>query len=1054
MIDAPRLLKELQGLLRHMEDDLRERVGSVPELDAKLRAEHQASMEGGRTGQAYEQWREGALTQAAVAWILGCVFVRFLEDNSLVETPRLSGPGERRQRALDQHELYFKDPNRRTYSDRDYLLYVFEETQKLPAAREVFDEKHNPLWSIGLSGDGATQLLEFWQRIDPDTGSVGFDFTDPEWNTRVLGDLYQDLSESARKKYALLQTPEFVEEFILDRTLTPAIDEFGFQEVRLIDPTCGSGHFLLGAFHRLFDLWVQEEPGTNPRELAQRALSQVYGVDLNPFAVAIARFRLLVAALKVCDVGRLADAPRFELNLAVGDSLLHGRRFRKVEPGTQQTLDPQEDPLRHVFETEDAHALRRILGQQYHAVVGNPPYITVKDKVLNRAYRDLYGACHRKFALVVPFMERFFNLSLIPSASTAAGCVGLIVANSFMKREFGKKLIEQVLSHLDLTHLVDTSGAYIPGHGTPTVIVFGRHRPPVGGTIRAVRGIKGEPATPDDPAEGRVWNAILEQIDWVGSESEWVSVSDVERGEYAHHPWSLGGGGASELKGAIEATASGVLGERIESIGFGAILGEDNAFCRRPSGHEILSLPPDRRRRLVEGELVRDWGLESRVDVIFPYSRQIRLADDPKVARLLWPLRTLLWARRDFSRSTYREAGRAYFEYHQNPSDKYRTPLSIAFAEVATHNHFVLDRGGKVFKQTAPIIKLPPGATEEEHLELLGLLNSSTACFWMQQVFHNKGGPGGASSKDEKWHDFYQHDGTKMRQLPVPKATPRFLALARLLDTLKDEYISHEPSSILTFGELDLKRLDEGAEKQRVIRRRQIAAQEELDWEIIATIGLTPGSANLHYTAGELPEVDLGARAFELVMSGKVSSGELRTRWFERLGIKMYESPPTDWPTEYRQVVKTRMKLIEADRRISLIESMNSKRRWEEARWEDRLHSALELLLAAKLEKQYLAGSKKLTTVAQLADLAARDTDFMVAGERYRQHQEFEVVELVDDIVSQNAVPAVSMLRFRPPGLRKHAVWKKTWDLQRSWTFRKSASLACPTASGPRIHRS
>ncbi len=61
-----------------------------------------------------------------------------------------------------------------------------------------------------------------------------------------------------------------------------------------------------------------------------------------------------------------------------------------------------------------------------------------------------------------------------------------------------------------------------------------------------------------------------------------------------------------------------------------------------------------------------------------------------------------------------------------------RTPLSIAFAFVATHNHFVLDRGGKVFKQSAPVIKLPAGATKAEHLGLLGLLNSSTACFWMK----------------------------------------------------------------------------------------------------------------------------------------------------------------------------------------------------------------------------------------------------------------------------------------------------------------------------------
>ena len=50
---------------------------------------------------------------------------------------------------------------------------------------------------------------------------------------------------------------------------------------------------------------------------------------------------------------------------------------------------------------------------------------------------------------------------------------------------------------------------YIPGHGTPTVILFGRNRPPVADTIRAVMGIRGEPSTPDDPAQGLVWSAIV-----------------------------------------------------------------------------------------------------------------------------------------------------------------------------------------------------------------------------------------------------------------------------------------------------------------------------------------------------------------------------------------------------------------------------------------------------------------------------------------------------------------------------------------------------------------
>lgn len=69
------------------------------------------------------------------------------------------------------------------------------------------------------------------------------------------------------------------------------------------------------------------------------------------------------------------------------------------------------------------------------------------------------------------------------------------------------------------------------------------------------------------------------------------------------------------------------------------------------------------------------------------------------------------------------------FSLARIPVDNIRGQVRSVFAFVASHNHFVLDRGGKVFTQSAPVIKLPPGATEDDHLTLLRLLNSSTACF-------------------------------------------------------------------------------------------------------------------------------------------------------------------------------------------------------------------------------------------------------------------------------------------------------------------------------------
>jgi len=440
MIDGRHLLSELQTLRGRLEDDLRERSDVVPEVGGTLREEWQRARQRERTAQTYEAWHDDYLAQAAVMWILGCVFVRFLEDNGLIEPPRLAGPGDRLRLARDQHTLYFQQHP--LESDRDYLYFVFETVAALPAAASLFDRRHNPVWIAGISGDAATALIELWQRIDPATGALVHDFTDTEWRTRFLGDLYQDLSESARKKYALLQTPDFVLQFILDRTLSPAIDEFGFREIRLIDPACGSGHFLLAAFERLFRFWSQQEPGRNVREVAQRALDRVSGVDLNPFAVAIARFRLLLAALRESGITKLTDAPAFTIDLAVGDSLLHGPR-PGLEGARQMYLDSDTDPVGHVYDTEDAADLRRILGRRYHVVVGNPPYITPKDAALNKAYRERFESCHMKYSLAVPFMERLFDLAIEPkNGDTApAGHVGMITANSFMKREFGRKLI-------------------------------------------------------------------------------------------------------------------------------------------------------------------------------------------------------------------------------------------------------------------------------------------------------------------------------------------------------------------------------------------------------------------------------------------------------------------------------------------------------------------------------------------------------------------------------------------------------------------------------------
>lgn len=1034
MINAAQLLSDLTKLLKRLEDDLRQRIEEIPELKISLQAEWQAARDADRCAETFETWADQVITQAGVHWLLSCVFLRFIEDNQLVNRPWLGGTPESGRLALvrDRHEAYFQAHP--LENDRDYLLSAFREAGTLPGLHTFFDEVHNPAFRLGISGDAAMALRQFWQQVNPNTGALLHDFSDPSWNTRFLGDLYQDLSEATRKRYALLQTPEFVEEFILDRTLTPAIREFGFREVRMIDPTCGSGHFLLGGFYRLLAEWQRNEPGRNPVDLAQKALDSVAGVDLNPFAVAISRFRLLVAALQASGVQHLANAHDFNISVAIGDSLLHGTRFGLTR--TQELFDVAESHadtgLAHAYASEDLSEVQRILGRQYHAVVGNPPYIVVKDTALNAAYRRQYASCHMKYSLGAPFTQRFFELAVTAADGRNAGYVGLITANSFMKREFGSKLIEQVLPRLDLTHVVDTSGAYIPGHGTPTVILFGRHRAPVAEGVRTVMGIKGEPSTPADPALGLVWSAITGQIDHAGSESDFVSVADTLRVTFSKHPWSIGGGGASDLLDAIGEARHSKLGSLASAIGRTTHTGEDNAFFV-PRGWVSRKQLENCSVALVEGEGVRDYYIEAETLVLFPYvlaTAKVLHTLPSSLSHHFWAFRRLLKERSDFG-NYIEDRGLLWYEHSMFFPARFLAPLGIAFAFVATHNHFALDRGGRVFKQSAPVIKLFEGDDEDAHLGLLGLLNSSVACFWMQQVFHNKGGPGGGSSKDEKWHDFYEFSSTKLGDFPVVDARP--VSYAREIDSLGKELAATQPAALISLLDLPtLETLISARDRAERIRMRMIAVQEELDWHCYHLYGLL--SEPLESTAP--PVIRLGERAFEIVMARRRAAGSLQTKWFEWLGIEPTTEIPSHWPAEYQALVQRRINLIETDRNISLIESAGCKRRWESTSWQEQEEAALRNWMLARLETPALWPASadqppQLTSTSRLADAVLRDDKFMQVAALYAGHADFDLPQLVAELVAAEAVPALPVQRYTDTGLRKRVQWQDTWTLQR-----------------------
>jgi hypothetical protein len=1022
---TPALTADLRQQVLLLEDDLRERVAADPELEAAWKREHQRALDKERTAASWVTWRDDRVTQAAVAWVLTTVFIRFCEDNGLVAPVWIAGPKERRQEALDAQLTFFRAHPEDT--DREWLQSAIDYLAALPATKGLVDS-HSALLLVSPSGNAATKLIDFWRMRTEDVDLV-HDLTDESLSTRFLGDLYQDLSEHAKEMYALLQTPVFVEEFILDRTLEPALKERPLEGFKLIDPTCGSGHFLLGAFGRLLDRWHKHAPGLELQARVQAALDAIYGVDLNPFAVAIAHFRLMVAALQASGRSSLEEAPAFNFHLAVGDSLIHGS-----DPDVLPGMSDRTAYMPFTYATEDGPLLLTILEEgRYDAVVGNPPYVTPKDKALNQIYRSKYAnVCKGKYPLTIPFATLFFDLA---KKGEAAGWVGQITSNSFMKREFGSKLIESFLARKDLRLVADTSGAHIPGHGTPTVILVGRNAAPVGSTVRAVLGVRREVSNPDDPTKGLVWRTIVEHVDEPGRDNPWVTIVDLDRSLLAKHPWSLTGGGAIELLDVIDSAAAQRVSAKVVRVGFFGVMGSDEAMSMPFSVVPRQRLSVDWFMPLVVGDGVRDYTETANDTAWFPYTDEHDLRPlDPSArnTRWLWPFRTNLGNRATFSKGTYFTDGRQWHEWHQVPKDQNTSPLSIAFAFVATHNHFVLDRGGKVFKQSAPLIKMPEGTSEDEFLALLATLNSSTACFWLKQNSYDKGAGGIAEGiKAEGWEHFHEFTGTTLQDYPLPKVLPS--VRGRELDRLGREAEAHDPAAFFSSHMPTAEELDSARRAHERLRARMIAIQEELDWECYRLYGLI--DEDLTYGRDDLPGLALGERAFEIGLARTVEAGDEETAWFSRHGSTPITEIPEHWPAAYRELVQRRLDLTASDPSIRLLEKPEYKRRWSQEPWEKRQERALREWLLDRVEDRRFwfdpQGRPMPRSVSQLADDVARDADAVSVLALWEGRPDVPVAQSLVRLLADEGVPFLAAYRYKDSGLRKREAWEETWRLQR-----------------------
>ncbi|MFN2166732.1 MAG: Eco57I restriction-modification methylase domain-containing protein, partial [Anaerolineae bacterium] len=305
-----------------------------------------------------------------------------------------------------------------------------------------------------------------------------------------------------KKAGGVFYTPSYIVDYIVEQTVGKLVQgkrpgpRGGVSRLRILDPACGSGSFLIGAYQFLLD-WHLEQyvadgseqwaTGATPRVYQSRGgewqltiderkrilLNNIYGVDIDPQAVEVTKLSLLLKVLEGEDEQTLGQQlalfpervlPDLSRNIKCGNSLI-GPDFYQ---GRQLSLLDEDEALRinafdweaefpEVFPPSPLTPLPKGEGDRrlpspagrgaggegrggFDAVIGNPPYVRIQHMkqwapVEVEYYKERYRAASKgNYDIYVVFVEK--GLSLL----NERGRLGFILPHKFFNAKYGEPL--------------------------------------------------------------------------------------------------------------------------------------------------------------------------------------------------------------------------------------------------------------------------------------------------------------------------------------------------------------------------------------------------------------------------------------------------------------------------------------------------------------------------------------------------------------------------------------------------------------------------------------
>lgn len=545
-----------------------------------------------------------------------------------------------------------------------------------------------------------------------------------------------------RKAGGVYYTPQFVVEYIVQSTIGPMLAGKSIAQVAdftLVDPACGSGSFVVAAYQYLLDWHLDHYLGLSPNSRYRRQrirrdesgeyrltlderrrilTAHVFGVDIDPQAVEVAKLSLLLKAIEgetqmALAVDRLL--PDLDSNIVCGNSLVD------VDFHTEQSLpgiDPEVDERLRPFSWRSTFPDIFTRGG-FDAVIGNPPYLNVDD-VWGRGDPRLaylkahYDSVYRdKTDLLFYFLAKALDIT--------RSDVSFIVSRAFLEAYKADKLRSHLASRSTIRELIDLRNAYVfKGVGITTAIVHltvARNR--IGEAL--VRRLRPNelPAGADRTVfdDGSLFDAIAVEHDRFGAGS-----------------WLFAESSTDSLLSRIDA-AGQPIGEILE-IGQGMQTGRNNVFGKR-TGEEIdaWGVPDSMWYRRARNSQIRRFAIEEKGEILLYTEPAARFSSLPLgVQDHLSSHREELEAR-----AAYRRGDCDWWRYTWPLHKEHIDRDKILAPYMATENRFALDTENRFLGLTDTVVLYDSDQAEDLRY-ILGLLNSKVLTFRYRYIGKLKSG--------------------------------------------------------------------------------------------------------------------------------------------------------------------------------------------------------------------------------------------------------------------------------------------------------------------------